>query len=266
MYSGERIDPNYGTIPVRDALARSDYVALTAALRRRFRDGIQFEAVPGSSRQFQTHYTWSRDRSNDDNERSSGDLTLTDPADPDYDWGLSSRDIPHRFVASGVFTLPFDILVSGILTAQSGSPYTALDPAVGFHNHPGFYVGPYGPQTRAVVAGELAPVNGERNDAWTNFDFRLTKRFDLGGAQLEALFEVFNVLSTATFRVSGSDQQEPVLDDGGAESRVRARGRPGRRPAASPARSADRLLVAGGRRQTASPAQTVNTWSRRRIR
>ena len=175
----------------------------------------QFQAVPGSSRQFQAHYTWSRDRSNDDNERSSGDLTLTDPADPDYDWGLSSRDIPHRFVASGVFTLPFDILVSGILTAQSGSPYTALDPAVGFHNHPGFYVGPYGPQTRAVVGGELAPVNGERNDAWTNFDFRLTKRFDLGGAQLEALFEVFNVLSTAAFRVSGSDQQEPVLDDGG---------------------------------------------------
>ena len=95
MYSGERIDPNYGTIPVRDALARSDYLALTAALRRRFRDGIQFQAVPGSSRQFQAHYTWSRDRSNDDDERSSGDLTLTDPADPDYDWGLSSRDIPQ---------------------------------------------------------------------------------------------------------------------------------------------------------------------------
>ena len=204
VYSGDRINPNYGRILVREALARSDYVALTAALRRRFRDGIQFQA----------HYTWSRDRSNDDNERSSGSLTLTDPSDPDYDWGLSSRDIPHRFVASGVFTLPFDILASGILTAQSGSPFTALDPRVGFHNHPDFYVGPYGPQTRAVIGGELAPVNGERNDAWANLDLRITKRFNVGGAQLEALFEVFNVLNTATFRVSSSDQQEPVLDDG----------------------------------------------------
>ena len=204
VYTGERINPNYGTILVRDALARSDYVAVTAALRRRFRDGIQFQA----------HYTWSRDRSNDDNERSSGSLTLTDPSDPDYDWGISSRDIPHRFVASGVFTLPFDILASGILTAQSGSPYTALDPRVGFHNHPGFYVGPYGPRTRAVAGGELAPVNGERNDARTNLDLRITKRFQFGGAQLEALFEVFNVFNTATFRVSGSDQQEPALDDG----------------------------------------------------
>ena len=204
IYSGERINPNYGTILVRESLARSDYVAVTAALRRRFSDGVQFQA----------HYTWSRDRSNDDNERSSGSLTLTDPSDPDYDWGLSSRDIPHRFVASGVFTLPFDILASGILTAQSGSPYTALDPRVGFHNHPDFYVGPYGPQTRAVVAGELVPINGERNDAWTNLDLRITKRFAVAGAQLEALFEVFNVMNARTFRVSGSDQQEPTLDDG----------------------------------------------------
>ena len=204
VYSGERINPNYGTILVRESLARSDYVAVTAALRRRFSDGIQFQA----------HYTWSRDRSNDDNERSSGSLTLTDPADPDYDWGLSSRDIPHRFVASGVFTLPFDILASGILTAQSGSPYTALDPRVGFHNHPDFYVGPYGPQTRAVTGGELVPINGERNDAWTNLDLRITKRFAVAGAQLEALFEVFNVMNARTFRVSGSDQQEPTLDDG----------------------------------------------------
>ena len=38
----------------------------------------------------------------------------------------------------------------------------------------------------------------------------------MGGAQLEALFEVFNVMNAATFRVSGSDQQEPVLNDGGS--------------------------------------------------
>ena len=70
VYSGERINGAYGPILVRASLARSDYVALTAALRRRLRDGVQFQA----------HYTWSRDRSNDDNERA-GSLTLTVPAD-----------------------------------------------------------------------------------------------------------------------------------------------------------------------------------------
>ena len=66
VYAGQRIDPAYGPILVRASPARSDYVALTAALRRRFRGGVQFQA----------HYTWSRDRSNDDNERSG-------PPDPD---------------------------------------------------------------------------------------------------------------------------------------------------------------------------------------
>ncbi len=39
----------------------------------------------------------------------------------------------------------------------------------------------------------------------TNLDLRVTKRFEFGGAQFEALFEVFNVLNAATFRVSGFD-------------------------------------------------------------
>ena len=203
VYSGQRSDPAYGPILVRASPARSDYLALTAALRRRFRGGVQFQA----------HYTWSRDRSNDDNERS-GSLTLTDPTDPDYDWGLSIRDIPHRFVASGIFALPLDITASSIFTVQSGSPYTALDPAVGFHNHPGFAVGPHGAQTRAVVGGELVPLNGERNAPWTNLDLRLTRRFRLGGAQVEGLFEVFNLLNTGAFRVGHADQQEVFANDG----------------------------------------------------
>ena len=204
VYSGERLNPAWGTILVRNSLSRSDYAAVTATVRRRFREGIRFQA----------HYTWSRDRSNDDNERSATGLTLTDPSDPDYDWGRSSRDIPHRFVASGVFALPFDIRLSGILTAQSGSPWTALDPAVGYHGHPGFSIGPHGPQTRAIIGGEVAEINGERSDAWTNLDLRITKGLDLGPARIEALFEVFNLLNAASFRVSGADQQEPRLSDG----------------------------------------------------
>ena len=203
LYSGQRIDPAYGPVLVRASPARSDYLALTAALRRRLRGGVQFQA----------HYTWSRDRSNDDNERA-GSLTLTDPTDPDYDWGLSIRDVPHRFVASGIFFLPFEVTASGIFTAQSGAPFTALDPAVGFHNHPGFALGPHGAQARAVVGGRLVPVNGERNAPWTNLDLRLTRRFRVGGAELEALFEVFNLLDTGAFRVGDADQQEVYAADG----------------------------------------------------
>lgn len=203
VYNGARIDPRYGTILVRSSIARSEYTAVTAGVRKRFSGRVQFQA----------HYTWSRDRSNDDNERSASGLSLTDPFDPDYDWGVSSRDIPHRFVASGVAVLPLDFLLSGILTLQPGSPFTALDPTVGFHNHPGFSVGPTGSQARAVVNGVLAPINGERNDAWRNLDLRVTKRIAMGATELEAMFEVFNVFDAATFRVGNFDQQEVTLPD-----------------------------------------------------
>ena len=65
-----------------------------------------------------------------------------------------------------------------------------------------------------MVGGALVPLNGERNDPWTNLDLRLTKRLGLGPARVEALFEVFNVLNHAAFRVGDVDQQEVFLDDG----------------------------------------------------
>ena len=65
-----------------------------------------------------------------------------------------------------------------------------------------------------VVGGELVPLNGERNAPWTNLDLRLTRRFRLGGAQVEALFEVFNLLNTGAFRVGHADQQEVFANDG----------------------------------------------------
>ena len=40
-----------------------------------------------------------------------------------------------------------------------------------------------GSQARAVVHGVLAPINGERNEAWHNVDFRLTKRIAIGGTR-----------------------------------------------------------------------------------
>ena len=57
-------------------------------------------------------------------------------------------------------------------------------------------------------------MNGERNAPWTNLDLRLTRRFQLGGARVEALFEVFNLLNTGAFRVGHADQQEVFQNDG----------------------------------------------------
>jgi len=84
--------------------------------------------------QADAHYTWSRTR--DMATHSNGGGTILNDYDIWSDYGPSNWDIPHRFVASYLYDLPFlknssqPILkhvvagwqISGVTTIQSGSP------------------------------------------------------------------------------------------------------------------------------------------------
>jgi hypothetical protein len=102
----------------------ADYDAISVILRRRMSQGIQADA----------HYTWSRTR--DMGTHSNGGGATMDNYDIWRDYGPAIWDIPHRFVASYLYDVPFlkdssnaflkhvvaGWQVSGITTVQSGSP------------------------------------------------------------------------------------------------------------------------------------------------
>ena len=102
----------------------ADYDAVTFGLRQRMFKGIQADA----------HYTWSRTR--DMSTHSNGGGQTMDNYDIWRDYGPANWDIPHRFVASYLYDIPFlksstqPVLkylvagwqVSGVTTVQSGSP------------------------------------------------------------------------------------------------------------------------------------------------
>jgi hypothetical protein len=102
----------------------ADYDAVSIILRRRMSHGLQADA----------HYTWSKTR--DMGTHSNGGGQTMDNYDIWRDYGPSNWDIPHRFVASYLYDLPFfknseqPILkylvagwqISGVTTIQSGSP------------------------------------------------------------------------------------------------------------------------------------------------
>ncbi len=102
----------------------ADYDAFSIILRKRMTHGIQADA----------HYTWSRTR--DMSTHSNGGGQTMDNYDIGRDYGPANWDIPHRFVASYIYDVPFlkdssnAILkyvvagwqVSGLTTIQSGSP------------------------------------------------------------------------------------------------------------------------------------------------
>ena len=83
------------------------------------------------------HYTWSRTRDQTDHSNNNAGRSTQDPYNPDADYGPAYWDVPHRFVASYVYELPFfrtsDNLalryalggwqISGITTIESGRPF-----------------------------------------------------------------------------------------------------------------------------------------------
>jgi outer membrane receptor protein involved in Fe transport len=106
--------------------ANSWYNALQANVQRRFSNGLLFQLA----------YTWSKSISEVDTQRGQLDLL-----DRTATRALSSDDVPHRFVASWIYDLPFarDLdgfsgklldgwSVGGIATFQSGTPITILNP------------------------------------------------------------------------------------------------------------------------------------------
>ena len=102
----------------------ADYDAVSFIFRKRMSHGLQADA----------HYTWSRTR--DMGTHSNGGGATMDDYDIWRDYGPSNWDIPHRFVASYLYDVPFlrdhpqPVLrallggwqVSGVTTIQSGSP------------------------------------------------------------------------------------------------------------------------------------------------
>jgi hypothetical protein len=102
----------------------ADYDAVSVILRRRMSRGLQADA----------HYTWSRTR--DIATHSNGGGQTMNNYDIWADYGPANWDVPHRFVASYIYDVPFlkdssqPILryavagwqVGGVTTIQSGTP------------------------------------------------------------------------------------------------------------------------------------------------
>jgi hypothetical protein len=102
----------------------ADYDAFSVILRKRMSRGLQVDG----------HYTWSRTR--DMATHSNGGGATMDNYDIWRDYGPANWDIPHRFVASYIYELPFyktsenaalkylvaGWQISGVTTVQSGTP------------------------------------------------------------------------------------------------------------------------------------------------
>lgn len=112
-----RIDPTIAQLIIHSSTGNSAYHGMTASLTKRFTNNVQF----------QTNYTFSK--TIDDVFDYAGPGAAPFPSRRYLDRGLSSFDIRHNFVASGVFVsssrnaLLRDWTVSPIVNLRSGVPF-----------------------------------------------------------------------------------------------------------------------------------------------
>lgn len=189
-----RINPAFFNITEVRGTVESVYHALVLQANRRLTRGLQF----------QTNYTWSK--AEDTGQTSvtfSAANTPTDPYNLELDRGVTDFNIPHRFVASAVWSPEVnsgnsavnaifdDWTIAPIFTAQSGRPYSAV-----VTNRP---------------AGALnASITGSGGDSYFlplgrnsfqqpkiwNLDTRLSRRFRFTeDTNLEFLIEAFNLFN-----------------------------------------------------------------------
>lgn len=187
-----QIDPNLVQRGTSASIGNSIYHGVLISIRRRFARGLQF----------QVNYTFSK--TIDDNTDFNNEFMSFRPTRMNLERSLSTFDIRHNFVASGVYATPFkpgggfvshllaDISIAPVLFVRSGIPFTV--------RVPGMQNGTLGESLWA------RPWHAGRNSGigpnFCSLDMRITKSFYLNrevGRKLEFLVQATNILNHTNF-------------------------------------------------------------------
>jgi hypothetical protein len=174
-------------IQLRESSAKSLYRALTVSTK--------FERSWGQVNAF---YTFSKNLSDDDNERDSGGVSYVDLFDLQPEYNYSNLDRRHQFVANPLFFLPWDIDVSSAIRLRSGFPINAT---LGLDvNRDGvFNDRPYS------APGVQFKRNAFRNRAISSVDLRVQKRLEFSESQTLTLsVEIFNLFNAMNIEYRGT--------------------------------------------------------------
>lgn len=194
-YTSTRPFANFGRIILFESSADSRYDGYTLDVNKRF----------SSNWQGRVSYTWAQVKDNKPDATAvvpgGGDDAkyISDPPDIEGDWAYGDNDVRHRAVFSGVWSLDNYAhnlggltkallggwTLSGIVTYQTGQPYSALVGA-DLNND--------GNNRSDRVPG--AERNAERLPAILSVDPRITKDIPIfGAARVQLIAEAFNVFN-----------------------------------------------------------------------
>jgi hypothetical protein len=175
------------TLWTAQSTAKSKYWGVTIGLMKKWSDNYQF----------QVFYTYSQDKSDDDNERDPFTLRYAKVTDLAAEYGYSDRDQRDRFNGIFLWKAPGDINVNVRYSYRSPQP-RSLKPD-GTPSQSPFVAGP---SDRIRPDGSVVQRNtGRKDNKYSSLDFSISRPFQAGPVTIEPILEVFNLFNSKNLRV-----------------------------------------------------------------
>ncbi len=168
------------TLTTVESTARSRYWGWTVGVNKSFSNRYAFQA----------YYTYSKDRSDDDNERDPFSFRYAKVTDLDAEYGFSDRDQRHRFNSWLIWQAPWEINVNARYSYRSAQPKSIKRDGTDANT----------PQDRINSDGSVTRRNlGRKDNKFSSLDLRISRDFLWSGLTIEPIVEIFNVLNSDNF-------------------------------------------------------------------
>jgi hypothetical protein len=173
-------------VRILSSINKSRYDAMTVKMQRR---------LPRTT--LQAHYTLAGAFAYGGSIAARGAAPIPQDAfDPfaESEWGPTGNDERHRFVAMGVFEMPWGVQLSPVFQAATARPYN-LTAGTDLNRD-----GANTDRWLDPATGQQVAVNAGRGDRTVVFDLRATKFMEMGADRRLGLFaEFFNLFNTVNF-------------------------------------------------------------------
>jgi len=176
------------TLTTVESSAKSRYWGVTVGINKRLSNRFGF----------QVYYTYSKDKSDDDNERDPFSFRYAkiheDPSNPtsefSKEYGYSDRDQRHRVNSWFLWQAPGAVEVNVRYAYRSAQPKSIKADGTDANT----------PQDRINADGTVTQRNlGRKDNVYSSLDLRLSREFQFSGLTLEPTIEVFNLFNSHNF-------------------------------------------------------------------
>jgi outer membrane receptor for ferrienterochelin and colicin len=179
-----------GALTTVESSAKSLYQGVTLGITKR----------PSHNVQLQAYYTYSKDKSDDDNERDPFTFRYAKVTELDKEYSYSDRDQRHRFNSFLLWNAPYGVDLNLRYSYRSAQPKSITATGANAASPADRCSKLRADGTCAADAVVTRRNLGRKDNEYSSLDFRLSKQFAVGGVTFEPALDVFNLFNAENFR------------------------------------------------------------------